>query len=240
MIFEILKDAIAYSTSDSKKLTKLTLINVFFFLFIPWIFIKGYCYDIVEESLESTIGVSQSLPGFESPLKMFIKGIKVFLVEFIYGLPSTILLLIGLDSEHYFTTMIVFGIAVGFITYFFSMIAVPHMVYNNGSLKKAFDFKELINIIKSIGLNIYVQLFVSTVILTFGIVSSMLFAITVISLLILFFLDDIGSLFWTSEIFILIFFIITFIAMNLYSAFYQVYNAKSKTSLYNLRDEEYY
>jgi hypothetical protein len=130
--------------------------------------VSGYLFKIVSESLD---GVNE-LPEFKDWNKMFINGIKVFIVNFIYLIPViliiiSLLLISGSDFRIVLTSLSNFNLelwsSAGFPLFIPLLIAllylimiipvilmsVANMAYNNGKLSEAFKFQEiLINISK--------------------------------------------------------------------------------------------
>lgn len=130
--------------------------------------VSGYLFKILSESLD---GVNE-LPEFKDWKKIFIDGIKVFIVNFIYLIPViliivSLLLYSGADFRIILTSLSNFNLelwsSAGFPLFIPLLIAllylimiipvilmsVANMAYNNGKLSEAFKFQEiLINISK--------------------------------------------------------------------------------------------
>ena len=184
---EIVKDAVRYPLSDWKKILILGII-IFFsgisnmpsiifrnvglivLLFIITLvigcFSRGYQFRIIKSSLSGF----NELPDFNSWIAMFIDGIKVSIVMFVYFLPviliivftmllfgSTILKSISnpfsVDVNTLINVAIIIwaSIIIFFIIYPIQYLAVAHMVNNQGKLSTAFRFREILTKIGSIG-----------------------------------------------------------------------------------------
>jgi uncharacterized protein DUF4013 len=184
MLLEIFKDSFEYSYKDPKSIFKLGILSALIEFVIPIFFVLGYGYRITYIGLTGTINGDDPLPKFENWTKMFIDGLKVFLVRFIYLLPGTIVFLIPHQRPYGMnilpnTSLVGFEIGIIAITlllwlifYLFSTVAISNMVNNNGSLRTAFDFKEIITIIRSIGFLKYIKFYLGCIILGIGLVTT--------------------------------------------------------------------
>jgi hypothetical protein len=175
MILDILKDSIEYSAQSWKTVFKLGFLIFMSFLFFPIFFVGGYSYRITNIALNGMINGEDALPEFKNWKKMFIKGIKVFTVKFIYLLPVTIIIILGLIFKINFMVLIITSLFTGIILYFFSIMGVVHMVKNKGNLRAAFKVKELFLIIQSIGWNQYIGFYVGFLAVITGLLSVALF-----------------------------------------------------------------
>ena len=160
MILDIYKDSLEYSAKDLKTLLILGVTYFLSFLFLPIFLIYGYSYRVTKISVEGMINGNDPLPEFDNVIDMFVDGIKVVLTYFVYCLiPFLIFMLFAIVSSAIggYGESVLMGIGsivtiVAFVcAYLMSMFGVANMANYDGSLKKAFDYKEIIEIIKSIG-----------------------------------------------------------------------------------------
>ncbi len=195
-IGELVQDALRYPFSDWKKIlifgililigniiTVITFIGTFLgiknvavkiLLFIIGyiifgFLINGYKFKIIKTSID---GVAE-LPEFNNWFEIFINGIKVYLVNFVYLLPAILIIifaglsllptLVSLGSNlssinvntflSFLTAAILVFIALLYILIILPInyIAIAHMANNNSKLRAAFKFHEIIDKIGNIG-----------------------------------------------------------------------------------------
>jgi hypothetical protein len=133
--------------------------------FIVGILGYGYLLRIIKSSLA---GISE-LPEFDEWLDMFIDGIKVVIVGFIYSLPAiliilifaatTILSVLANPSASAVIAGALIGAGIGILIAMLYMLiitpiiamAIANMAYNDSELGAAFRFSELLDKIASIG-----------------------------------------------------------------------------------------
>ncbi|WP_298522023.1 DUF4013 domain-containing protein [uncultured Methanobrevibacter sp.] len=147
--------------------------------FIISLFILGYQYDIVKFSIEK----KAELPGFSDILGMFVKGIKYFLVVVAYNIiPSIVLIcgvvLVGDSSALLIISMIAAVLFI--IAYFLLVMALNNMVAHD-SLKKAFDFNEIIANISNLGWGKYIGIIIFTIIVYMIIMVAVSFILSLIT-----------------------------------------------------------
>ena len=161
MILDIYKDAFEYSAKDIKTLLILGLTYFLSFLLLPIFLIYGYSYRVVKISVEGMINGNDPLPEFDNVIDMFVDGIKVVIVYLVYLLiPLILFILFAIISSaiggYGETVLMAIGSIVTVVAilgaYLMSMFGVAHMANNGDSLSKAFAFKEIIEIIKSVGI----------------------------------------------------------------------------------------
>ncbi|EKF86272.1 DUF4013 domain-containing protein [Methanobacterium formicicum] len=187
-IKEILTDSLAYPFSNGirffvfgiiilislSQYTVLYLDNMNYLIFIcldvigflvVGSFVRGYLFRIISESLTDV----DELPDFKDWQKMFIDGIKVFIVNFIYLIPVILIsisvlrysgladlktIFAGLSylnfdllSYEVFSHFIPVVIALLYLVMIIPVIlmAVSNMAYTNGKLSAAFKFREIIS-----------------------------------------------------------------------------------------------
>lgn len=180
MLLEIFKDSFEYSYKDYKSILKFAILLLLSVFIIPIFFLAGYYYRIIDIGLKGTINGEDPLPKFEKLSKMFVQGLKILIVRFIYLIPGTLIFLISYEKLygltffkdiHILSLVMVLLIPIIFwiLFYLFSSVAITNMINNNGSLKSAFKFKEIIDIIRSIGILRYLKFYFGCIILVIGI-----------------------------------------------------------------------
>ena len=194
MILDIFKDSFEYSFKEQKSILKLGILSFLSSFIIPYFLLGGYTYRITKIGINGMINGDDPLPEFKNWGIMFLEGVKIFIVRFIYLIPGTIIFLtfsagvIGMTKfPGYGTLLTELGvIAVStilwLIFYLFSIVAIPHMINNKGSLKSAFKIKEILAIFKSIGIFKYIQFYAGCIVLLLGIMSATFLLIALISL----------------------------------------------------------
>ncbi len=110
------------------------------------IFLKGYAYKV----LESGINHSKDLPDFN--VNLFVPGIKLFVVEFIYAFIPAVVLNLGMANSIW---LFIFGIIFLIIFSLFAIVGEAHMI-GTGSFKAAFAFGKIVKLIRSIGILNYI------------------------------------------------------------------------------------
>ncbi|MBZ9571145.1 DUF4013 domain-containing protein [Methanobrevibacter sp. TMH8] len=182
MILEILKDSLTYSLKDFNIIARLGILNLLSFLIVPFFLVQGYSYNITTIGVNSIIHGKYEIPPFENWKNMFVNGIKRTLVMLIYSIPALIISiwallnpetiqliipsnLLYLDIGIEITAMIFLWI----FTFILIMVAIPHMIHRK-SLKAAFNIKELITIIKSVGFLEYIYFVAWWIIIASGVI----------------------------------------------------------------------
>ena len=123
----------------------------------------GYFFRIIKSSLA---GISE-LPSFDDFVTMFIDGIKVAVVGFVYSIPAVILILIFaasiiislISNPSSIPIGALIGAGVGIILAMLYMliitpiiaVAVANMAYNDSEFGAAFRFSEILDSIGNIG-----------------------------------------------------------------------------------------
>lgn len=79
-IGEIVSDSVMYPSSDWKKVLIMGLLAIISFLIVPIFLFMGYGF----RALKSSMAGSEELPDFDEWGEMFIDGLKVFVVGFVY------------------------------------------------------------------------------------------------------------------------------------------------------------
>lgn len=171
MILDIFKDSFEYGAQDIKTLLKLGLFSFFSFLIIPMFLLLGYEYRVIKIAINGMIDGGDELPEFNNFTAMFVDGIKYFLVELAYIIVPIIigLIFVYLGSTFNNGAVSIVGLIITFvlliISFFYCLVAVPNMIANDGSMKEAFDFKRLTEIIKTIGVGQYIGFYIGVIII---------------------------------------------------------------------------
>lgn len=186
-IGEIVSDSIEYPSSDWKKVIIFGLLLLISFLIVPIFLVFGYGF----RALKASIAGADELPEFDEWGEMFIDGLKVFVVQFVYFLiPMLIILIVLIGSWASIAAMltvgdptafsgilfgvgfigVMFAIIIGLIIGLISTIAIAHMAANDSELSAAFQFSEILNIISQIGWSNYIIWYI-----VIGIISSIFF-----------------------------------------------------------------
>ncbi|WP_295611939.1 DUF4013 domain-containing protein [uncultured Methanobrevibacter sp.] len=130
--------------------------------FIVTLFIWGYQYDILKFSIDK----KADLPGFSDILGMLIKGIKYFIVTAAYYIIPIIVFVVGTilagnSSAAAAVTIILVVLLV--IAYFLLVMALNNMVAHD-DIRKAFDFRQIIDNISNLGWGKYIGIILFTII----------------------------------------------------------------------------
>jgi hypothetical protein len=185
-IGEIISDSVRYPLSDWKKILILGIILVIGsigsitgtftqnWVLITFLSIIGFLvvlldYGYLFRIIQSSIAGTSELPDFDAWLDMFIDGIKVAIVGFIYSLPaiiiilifaaSTILALLANPSVNSVIAGAIISAGIGILIAILYMLiitpiiamAVANMAYNDSEIGAAFRFSEILDRIASIG-----------------------------------------------------------------------------------------
>jgi len=201
VLLEIFKDSFEYSYKDINSIFKLGIVSLLSMIFVfPILIVYGYFYQVIDIGLNGTINGDDPLPKFEDWVKMPIQGLKIIFVRFIYLIPVYLILIIlnlillssfiGVNSMNNFPNLSILAAEVGIISlsiiscvalYLLSSVAITNMVNYKGSLKEAFNFKEIMRIIKSIGIIRYIKFYFGCIILGIGILGTALLLILLIT-----------------------------------------------------------
>lgn len=130
--------------------------------FIVSLLIMGYQYDIIKFSINK----KEDLPGFGDIWTMFVNGIKYFIVILAYNIIPMLVLVVGtaFTGESSVLPIIIFiSMLLFIIAYFLLLMALNNMIAHD-SLKKAFDFREIIDNISNLGRGKYVGIILFTLI----------------------------------------------------------------------------
>ena len=126
------------------------------------LFIMGYQYNIVKFSIEK----KEDLPGFSNILGMLVNGIKYLIVTLAYNIIPILVLACGLILVRDSSVLLVIGLisALLFIIAFFLQVMALNNMVAHDSLKKAFDFREIIGNISNLGWGKYIGIILFTLI----------------------------------------------------------------------------
>lgn len=130
--------------------------------FIVGLFIFGYQYDVVKFSIDR----KADLPGFNDIAGLLVRGIKYLIVAVAYYIIPVIVWAAGIAFAGNSSVFIIVSLIAGLlfiIAYFLMIMAVNNMVAY-GSIKKAFDFREITDNIANLGWGKYIGIVLFTVI----------------------------------------------------------------------------
>ena len=147
--------------------------------FIISLFIMGYQYGIVKFSIDK----KSDLPGFRDILSMFIKGIKYFLVTLAYNIIPILVLAGGIllvGDSSILPVIVLISMLLFIIAYFLLIMALNNMIAYD-SIKKAFDFKEIIGNISNLGWGKYIGIILFTIIVYMIIMVAVSFILSLIT-----------------------------------------------------------
>lgn len=200
MILDIYKDSFEYTMQDIESILKLGLIIFCCFLIIPIFLVSGYSYRVTKIGVKGMINGNDSLPDFNGLWDMFKTGIKVIIVQLVNLIIPIILIVLSANMNKIMPTstgnalsviLLIVGIILGIIGYLFYYAGIAHMADNDDKLSSSFDYKNLTQIIKSIG---WIKYFIFFVILDIILIIISLLVIFV--LILLFGLIGLGSAFF--------------------------------------------
>jgi len=174
---DIISDSIKYPSSSWGKVLILGIITIASILIVPLFLVLGYMFRIIKATLA---GIDE-LPEFDEIGDMFVDGLKVFVVGFVYAIPVWILsaivgLVTGGNSAAAVTSLgtgYALAFILGNIVFFIiaviigliELMAIANMAYNDGDLGTAFRFSEILDIIATIGWGKYIITYIVIVIL---------------------------------------------------------------------------
>ena len=153
------------STLNISQLPNLDIYLAFAILIIGFIvalFIMGYQYNVIDFSINR----KEDLPGFGDIVGMFVKGVKYFIVSLIYAIPSMIVLFLAIlvtENSSLWPVLMLISFALLVICYFLMVMALNNMVAHD-SIKKAFDFRQIVDNISNLGWGKYIGTIIFTLI----------------------------------------------------------------------------
>ncbi|NYB51898.1 MAG: DUF4013 domain-containing protein [Methanobacteriaceae archaeon] len=178
-------DAMKYPLTDWKKVIILGILFFASFLIVPAFLAMGYAF----RSLKWSIADVHELPDFDEWSEMFFDGLRVFLVQLAYFLVPFIIIFAGLwasinsiltlqssgsvlDPGAALSLMgglFILGSIFAVVSGVFFTIALANMAYYDGEISAAFRFKELLNMITSIGWVDYIIWYVMMILIGLGV-----------------------------------------------------------------------
>jgi hypothetical protein len=188
---EIIKDSVRYPFSSIKNILLLGIIIFagFFVLFTSF-FLNGYFLRIIQSSLN---GESKP-PKFDNWLRMFIDGLKVYVVSVGYSLPLFLIFLIFIGISIFYSHIVpnyletVSSLAVVLVIAFLYVIviipiflmALVRMVHN-GEFNAAFEVHEILNKIRGLGWKNLFNWYLITIIPAVAVIIGAIFIGSIIS-----------------------------------------------------------
>ncbi len=153
---DVFIDSLSYPFTDLKRFIVLLLLFLGSFLLIPALIGYGYLLKIIDHTMKGKSG----LPDYDKAGDLIVPGIKYYVINLIYGIPSLIiafLLLNRLDLTALSTTLtltnpinMILLMIVGFLVSIVFIIGLANMVYEKRFMA-AFDFKKIFQLINKIG-----------------------------------------------------------------------------------------
>ena len=154
MIFDIIKDATEYTMVNRKYILPLGVLYLLSILILPLVLFEGFSSKIINESLKGTINAGDKLKPIEDNeiTTLLGNGLELIVVQVVYFIPMIIAFICEIyipfkNADLY----LLFDIVLFLLCLFLCNIASVHMFEKN-SLKKAFNIREIIQIIKQIGM----------------------------------------------------------------------------------------
>ncbi len=144
------------------------------------LFIMGYQYDIIRFSIDKR----DDLPGFDDIVGMFVKGVKYFIVALAYNI-IPILVFVGalalIQDSSAVVAVLLISMVLFIIAFFLLIMALNNMVAHD-DIRKAFDFREIIDNIANLGWGKYIGIILFTIIVYMIIMAAVSFILSIISL----------------------------------------------------------
>jgi hypothetical protein len=176
----------------------LTIISI---LVIPAFLVMGYFFRI----LKSSIAGFDELPDFDEWGEMFIDGLKMFVVQFVYLLIPLIVIFIGMLASLASISVtdagtmtnpvlfvglmggtVIIGMILAILFELVGSIAVANMALNNSEFGAAFRFSEILEKISLIGWGKYLVWYIVMIVISLigGFIASILNVIPFIGMII--------------------------------------------------------
>ncbi|MBE6505048.1 MAG: DUF4013 domain-containing protein [Methanobrevibacter millerae] len=251
MILDIYKDSFEYAAKDWKTLIVLGVFCLLSFLLIPIFLITGYIYRVVDNAVHGVINGRDPLPEFNDIVDMFIDGVKVVIVQIVYLIVPIIIFLIfaaiasSLNNAIGAVIMMLgclISIIVGIICCLMTQMGICHMAYNDGAFSKAFEIREIKEVIDEIGWFNCIITYLGLIIITVSIAS----VVTIIIGLIFTILGFSGAILGsataggmmaaaTGGIFILGILMNIFVSMFIVGPYLSIFNYRSIGLLYTMQ-----
>ena len=243
MILDIYKDSLEYSAKDLKTLLILGATYFLSFLFLPIFLIYGYSYRVTKISVEGMINGNDPLPAFDNIIDMFVDGLKVVLVYIVYLLvPFIIFMLFAMVSSaiggYGESALMAIGAIITVVAivaaYLMSMFGVANMANYDGSLRKAFDYNEIIEIIKSVGVVRSIGAYLGLAIISFAIYITVFLLIWFVFGMFGIFTGALGFDMAAGGIFVAGFLISYFVMLFIVGPYTMILQSRASGLLYNL------
>ena len=245
MILDIYKDAMEYSVQDGKRLIKLGIICLFNFLILPIFLQLGYSYRVTKVAVKGMINGDDALPDFSDAISMFIDGLKIFVVKFVYIIVPIIIFAVfmwagravGGSAGGIITGIgVILTVVIGVAAYILSDLAVCHMAAEDEALSTAFDIKSLRAIAKSIGwlrlIGFYIGLLLIMLVITLVVILVLVILFTIFGIFGSALAGGAGLVGVLGVGFIVMFAIFCFIV----GPFLSIFEARSIGLVYNLKE----
>lgn len=153
-----------YNKEHVKKWLIFGLITLAGYLLIPLIFAAGYQL----RTIRKTIKGDSELPEFNEWVKMFTDGFKVIVAQLIYYLAPLIFIFAGVVSFYMGKGWGMLLILVGIILFIPALmlfaVAISNFAYH-GNFGAAFDLKEIVQRIKTIGKGRFIIWWIATILI---------------------------------------------------------------------------
>lgn len=194
------------------------------------LFVTGYLYKVVK----FTVDGKNALPEFNEFVDMLVSGIKVVIVGFVYSIIPSILGIVGVSLSSNPTwnivgiILLIIAVILGIICALMEIMAINNMAANEGSLRSAFEFKDVCHLICSIG---WIR-FIGALIFLILVVTILTIATSFVSIIIMLICSLAG------EIGIYIGLIIMAIIIILVTSYLQIVTYRYYGALYNEAIEE--
>ena len=145
----------------------------------------GFIFRIIEETTHG----SDKIPQFDRYVDTFIHGLKEAMITVIYFIIPFILILIGVafidditgpKTQDLYVILIFSGLFLASLTYLLYQAAVLNMANHHGTIKSAFDIKNIFKKVKIIGLKKLGFIYLLTVVFAFTVETTLADAKTII------------------------------------------------------------
>ncbi|OWT33463.1 hypothetical protein BGI41_02280 [Methanobrevibacter sp. 87.7] len=232
MILDIYKDSLEYGVKDVKNLVIMGVMGLLGFLIIPTIMLEGYSYRVIQRATHGMINGDEPLPDFSNWKKLFVDGIKLIVVKIVYNIIPIVLTILAFV----YNFNIIIAAVITFIIFdMLSMVAVAHMSVNDDSLRSAFDFEEVFDIFKSIGVLRYFGFYLGLIVLNCVIVAIFL-VVLLILLGICLGISSLGGMFNPGNALALSIFVILLLAFSfIVQPYIIMINSRATGLVYNIR-----
>ena len=205
--------------------------------------IYGYSYRVTKISVEGMINGNDPLPEFDNVIDMFVDGIKVVLVYLVYLLiPFIIFIVFAILSSsiggYAESVLMALGSLITVVAiisaYLMCMFGVANMANYDGALSKAFDFNEIIEIIKSVGVVRSIGAYLGLIIITGAILLVVFFLICFVFGFFGIITGTLGFDMAAGGIFVAGFFLAYFVMLFIVGPYNMIFQSRASGLLYNL------